>query len=270
MFLKYAVLGTTVYAVGVGGTLVYRSLQKDKALGEVTDEHRIKVFEEKSIEFDDHVRQSDGAFKMDKLRKRLIEFTHSKPDARILEVAAGSGVNSEWYLRSAPTQKLVWTDLSESMLRLARESAKSNGINAECIVLDGEKMDSVPDDSFDFVIETFGLCSVNRPKAALTEMLRVCAPGGLVLLLEHGKSTNSIFSFAMNWYLNANAMAHARLWGCWWNRDIQSEIKSLPDVAIEKYETHHVGTTHFIVLRKPKKAKALSLQKTKISIPSDS
>lgn len=47
-------------------------------------------------------------------------------------------------------------------------------------------MDSA-DDMFDFVVDTFGLCSFNDPVNVLREMARVAKPDGKILLLEHGK-----------------------------------------------------------------------------------
>ena len=42
------------------------------------------------------------------------------------------------------------------------------------------------DQSFDSVVTTFTLCSVQDPRAALTEVRRVLRPGGRLLFVEHG------------------------------------------------------------------------------------
>lgn len=56
-----------------------------------------------------------------------------------------------------------------------------------------------PNASFDTVIDTFGLCSVEDPVAMLREMARVCKPDGRVYLLEHGRSaTWPRFAFSSN------------------------------------------------------------------------
>ena len=52
--------------------------------------------------------------------------------------------------------------------------------------MSAEQLD-LPDASFDAVIDTFGLCSVEHPEAVLREMQRVCKPDGKIILLEHGR-----------------------------------------------------------------------------------
>jgi SAM-dependent methyltransferase len=44
------------------------------------------------------------------------------------------------------------------------------------------------DGTFDTVVSTFTLCSVEKPGQALKEVARVLAPGGRFLFLEHGLS----------------------------------------------------------------------------------
>lgn len=46
-----------------------------------------------------------------------------------------------------------------------------------------------PDASFDCVVDTFSLCVMEHPAAALAEVRRVLRPGGRALLIEHSKST---------------------------------------------------------------------------------
>ena len=65
-------------------------------------------------------------------------------------------------------------------------------------------------DTFDTVVDTFGLCSFDDPVNALNEMARVCKKDGKVLLLEHGKS-GSTYSF-MGKILDDNAEKHAKHW----------------------------------------------------------
>ncbi|MCD4815853.1 MAG: class I SAM-dependent methyltransferase, partial [Methanosarcinales archaeon] len=54
------------------------------------------------------------------------------------------------------------------------------------------------DNSFDYVITTFVLCSIPNPVAALREMRRVCKPDGLVINLEHMRSSNRMLTFLEN------------------------------------------------------------------------
>ena len=120
-----------------------------------------------------------------------------------------------------------------------------------------------PDSSYDTVVDTFGLCSVESPSAALAEMIRVCRPGGKILLLEHGRSG---YWTALDMLLDKYSVRHAERWGCWWNRDVAgivasqcitgSETENSKDISqqalavIEEATTHHLGTTQVYCLRR--------------------
>lgn len=49
-----------------------------------------------------------------------------------------------------------------------------------------------PDESFDTVVCTFGLCTIPDDRAAISEARRVLRPGGQLLLAEHVRSPNRI------------------------------------------------------------------------------
>ena len=103
-----------------------------------------------------------------------------------------------------------------------------------------------PSNSFDTIVDTFGLCSYNDPVVVLKELSRICKPNGKILLLEHGKSQH--WDFITN-YLNKHAERHAKNWGCVWNRDIQHIIQTQSSafLQLEVYRTFHFGTTYYMV-----------------------
>jgi len=63
---------------------------------------------------------------------------------------------------------------------------KDSALNLELKMEDSEDM-TFGDDSFDCVVDTFGLEYNFDPKQALKEIKRVCKNKGLIFLLENGK-----------------------------------------------------------------------------------
>merc|ERR1711871_1561484 len=99
-------------------------------------------------------------------------------------------------------------------------------------------------DSYDTVVDTFGLCSFEDPVKALLEMQRVCKDDGRILLLEHGVSHYDW----LNKLLDSNSYRHAKRWGCWWNRPIENIVKEA-GLKIESSSRWHFGTTYYYVCR---------------------
>ncbi|GAI32981.1 unnamed protein product, partial [marine sediment metagenome] len=54
------------------------------------------------------------------------------------------------------------------------------------------------DNTFDSIAASFVFCSVPDPVRGLTELERVCKPGGKVVLLEHVLSANRVLAWLMN------------------------------------------------------------------------
>jgi ubiquinone/menaquinone biosynthesis C-methylase UbiE len=69
--------------------------------------------------------------------------------------------------------------------------------------------------AFDTVVSSMAMCTYPDPASARREMARVCRPGGRILLLEHGRSDHGGIA---RWQ-DGHARGHARMLGCWWNRD---------------------------------------------------
>lgn len=109
---------------------------------------------------------------------------------KVLEIGVGSGRNLKYY--SSKTQ-ITGIDNSEGMLEKARKKAREMK-NVNLFIMDAEHLE-FPDNSFDYVITTFVLCTVPDPVKALKEMRRVLKPSGELIALEHLHSSNPIIAF---------------------------------------------------------------------------
>jgi ubiquinone/menaquinone biosynthesis C-methylase UbiE len=77
------------------------------------------------------------------------------------------------------------------MAALGRKRAADLGREIDLRVGDAEALD-LPDESFDTVVCTYGLCTIPDDRAAVREAKRVLRPGGRILLAEHVRSPNRV------------------------------------------------------------------------------
>lgn len=101
---------------------------------------------------------------------------------RVLEIGAGTGRNLEHY----PEQldRLVLTEPEEPMAKRLESKLAALGRPAEVVRAPAESL-PFEDDSFDTVVSTLVLCTVDDPERTLAEVERVLSPGGALLFLEH-------------------------------------------------------------------------------------
>jgi len=124
-----------------------------------------------------------------KWRRAVLSDLHGS----VLEVGTGTGKNLEYYPKDC---KVTAIDISPKMLKHAKKRMAGMD-NISLQVMDAELL-AFADNSFDYVITTFVLCPIPNPVAALREMRRVCKPDGLVINLEHMRSSNRMFTFLEN------------------------------------------------------------------------
>jgi ubiquinone/menaquinone biosynthesis C-methylase UbiE len=105
---------------------------------------------------------------------------------RVLELGAGTGLNLGHYDPSAVTE-LVLTEPEEPMLRRLAPRAAAGEPRASAVRAIAEEL-PFADASFDTVVSTLTLCTVDDVPAALTEARRLLVPGGRLLFLEHVRS----------------------------------------------------------------------------------
>ncbi|MEZ5333837.1 MAG: methyltransferase domain-containing protein [Methanolobus sp.] len=126
-----------------------------------------------------------------KWRKNIL----SGLSGRVLDLGIGTGKNISYYPDEC---EVVGVDISNKMLSHAKRKAREGKRkNISLFQMDAENL-GFKDDSFDYVITTFVLCSIPDPVAALKEMKRLCRPDGMVINLEHMKSDNKSIAFVEN------------------------------------------------------------------------
>ena len=104
---------------------------------------------------------------------------------RTLELGAGTGMNLEHYPDAV--NELVLTEPFGPMARRLRRRVAASGRAAEVIEAGAERL-PFGDASFDTVVSTLVLCTVEDAGAALAEGRRVRRPDGRLLVLEHVRS----------------------------------------------------------------------------------
>ena len=116
----------------------------------------------------------------------MLDMAAVQPGSRVLDVAAGTGEQTLMAARRVgPTGYILATDHSSSMLNVAAEAARKEGLNnVETRVMNVESL-ALDADSFDSVICRMGLMLFPNPGKALTEMHRVLRPGGKVAVIVH-------------------------------------------------------------------------------------
>lgn len=88
------------------------------------------------------------------------------------------------------------------------------GIPSSVIVADAERL-PFEDDSFDTVVSTLVLCTVDDPQQAINEIARVLRPGAKLLFLEHVRSDSRRLA---RWQDRLHRPWHAFAAGCNANR----------------------------------------------------
>ena len=99
----------------------------------------------------------------------------------VLEIGVGTGLNLPHYAEAA---SVVAIDPDSHMLRRARRRARKTAVPVELVQASAEEL-PFPDASFDTVVVTLALCTVEDPAGALREVRRVLKPDGRLVFLEH-------------------------------------------------------------------------------------
>ncbi len=124
-------------------------------------------------------------------REVAIELLAIRPDERVLDVGAGTGLSLPLFPSWCQVAAM---DISEKMLAQAAKKIQKFGLSNVGIVAQDASAMSFPDDSFDCVSAAYVASVVPDPNQCVQEIKRVCRPGGRIVFLNHFKSQNPLLA----------------------------------------------------------------------------
>jgi ubiquinone/menaquinone biosynthesis C-methylase UbiE len=130
------------------------------------------------------------SFIENKLFGKLRKETFGDLKSNILEIGIGTGKNIPYYGKGA---KITGIDLSPKMLEKAQVKAKKLKTKVQLLQMDAQHLD-FKNNSFDYVIGSFVLCSIPYPVKALKEIKRVTKENGKIIFIEHVLSKNKLIA----------------------------------------------------------------------------
>jgi len=146
-----------------------------------------------------------------KHRKELIAPLKGK----ILEIGSGTGINFAHYHKEA---KVTALEPSEAMVKVSRlKNCNCKDINYVNIGITDENLYmTLKAESFDYIISTLVLCTIQNPDKAIQTYYKLLKPNGKLIVLEHLHSTRKTDKVLQN---IANPMWKAFSEGCNLNRN---------------------------------------------------
>jgi ubiquinone/menaquinone biosynthesis C-methylase UbiE len=163
----------------------------------------------------------------------------------ILEIGFGTGLNLPYY--PADVHKITTVDANAGMERKAKNRIDRSSIEVYQQVLDCEHL-PFGDASFDCVISSWTLCSIEHVDQALAEVYRVLKPSGRFFFLEHGLSPEPGIQ---KWQRRLNWLEIRLAGGCRLDRDIKAIVKAQPfaSVEVDEFSLDAFPKTHCFMYR---------------------
>lgn len=164
----------------------------------------------------------------------------SHAGGEILEIGFGTGLNLPHYPEQV--RKVTVIDPNPGMHHKARKRIEQNGIDVEQRIIGSEQL-PFEEGTFDCVVSTFTLCSIEDVWRAVGEVYRVLRPGGHFLFLEHGLSPDSDIQ---KWQRRLNWLQRHLADNCHLDRNMREIALSQPfsKVQISEFYLEKGPRTH--------------------------
>ena len=153
-----------------------------------------------------------------------------KPGMRVLDVACGTGNLAIPAAKTGAT--VTGVDIAPNLVEQARENAKVARLNAKFDEGDAEAL-PYDDASFDAVVTMFGAMFAPRPELVVSELKRVCRPGGFIAMANWtpGGFIGQMFKLAASYVPPPAGMTSPVLWG------VEETVRERFSEGISKLDT---------------------------------
>ena len=121
-------------------------------------------------------------------REQVIKHARLKPNARLLDLGAGTGDLAREALRQQPRAKVVATDFTFEMMRVGQLNGSLPWSAADALSL------PFGDKTFDAIVSGFLMRNVGDIQLSLKEQYRTLKPGGRIVILDTTKSRRNLLS----------------------------------------------------------------------------
>ena len=119
-------------------------------------------------------------------RRRAVRVLDPQPGERVLEIGIGTGLSIPYY---PDHSRITGIDISASMLQEAAKklAIDDSGCDVELLQMDAAELEFGAG-AFDRVLASYVLSTVPEPDKVLDGIVRVCRPGGRVVIVNHFRS----------------------------------------------------------------------------------
>jgi phosphatidylethanolamine/phosphatidyl-N-methylethanolamine N-methyltransferase len=125
-------------------------------------------------------------------RRRAVERLPIHAGDRVLEVGVGTGLSFPLYPEHC---RITGIDISDPMLERAVARLEARGRRGVTLRRMDARTLEFPDASFDHVFAPYVVSVVPEPERVLSEMRRVCKPGGTIVVVNHFRSEGLVLGF---------------------------------------------------------------------------
>lgn len=168
-----------------------------------------------------------------KWRRQLLSYARG----RVLELGAGEGNNFKYYPIGV---HVTATDMSARILEKAKTRAVEFGVSSEFFVSPVEKL-VLSENSFDTIVCTFFLSSLENPEKVIWQTGKWCRPDGNILILDYGLSRIKPISWLQRKWEKLNY----KKTGCFLSHDLLKMFADL-NLELKSAEVKFAGTVYLI------------------------